>query len=121
MTTTRAALDAKIAASEGSAAVDVGFWGGVVPGNAAALIDAGARPASSAARLHGATPASTSSRTSASATCAQAMPMLRDHGLPLLAHAELDLGRAGRRPIRASYAGYLASARARGKTPRSRC
>ena len=39
----------------------------------------------------------------------EAMPVLRDHGLPLLAHAELDLG-ARRAPADPrSYAGYLAS------------
>ena len=32
-TTTRAALAAKRAAARGQCAVDVGFWGGVVPGN----------------------------------------------------------------------------------------
>ena len=38
------------------------------------------------------------------------MPVLRDAGLPLLAHAELDLGRRGpRAPIRARYASYLRS------------
>lgn len=36
-TTTRAALEAKLAAAQGQCWVDVGFWGGVVPGNAAAL------------------------------------------------------------------------------------
>src|SRR6476660_6304289 len=39
VTTSRAALDVKIAASEGQRAIDVGFWAGVVPGNAGALID----------------------------------------------------------------------------------
>jgi allantoinase len=37
-----------------------------------------------------------------------AMPVLRDHGLPLLAHAELDLGAPAPADPR-SYAGYLAS------------
>ncbi len=36
-TTTRAALEAKIEAARGRCWVDVGFWGGVVPGNAAEL------------------------------------------------------------------------------------
>jgi allantoinase len=36
-TTTRAALETKRAAAEGKCYVDVGFWGGVVPGNAAEL------------------------------------------------------------------------------------
>src|ERR1019366_5024515 len=34
VTTTRAALDAKLASAGGRCFVDVGFWGGVVPGNA---------------------------------------------------------------------------------------
>jgi len=43
-TTTRDALEIKVAAALGRLAVDVGFWGGVVPGNAAdlrGLYDAG--------------------------------------------------------------------------------
>ena len=45
-TTTVAALEAKRAAARGRCHVDVGFWGGVVPGNAGeldALVDAGVR------------------------------------------------------------------------------
>ena len=45
-TTTAAALEAKRAAARGQCHVDVGFWGGMVPGNAnelQGLIDAGAR------------------------------------------------------------------------------
>jgi allantoinase len=45
-TTTVAALHAKTAAARGQCHVDVGFWGGVVPGNAGeldALVDAGVR------------------------------------------------------------------------------
>src|SRR5689334_10333956 len=45
-TTTVAALNAKRAAARGRIHVDVGFWGGVVPGNAGeldALVDAGVR------------------------------------------------------------------------------
>ena len=51
----------------------------------------------------------------------EAMPVLRDHGLPLLAHAELDLGRAGagRSAVLRRLPGV--AGRARGKTPRSRC
>src|SRR6188474_3726016 len=37
VTTTAAALDAKLEAARGKCFVDVGFWGGVVPGNAADL------------------------------------------------------------------------------------
>jgi allantoinase len=36
-TTTRAALEAKVAAAQGRCHVEVGFWGGVVPGNAVEL------------------------------------------------------------------------------------
>src|SRR4051794_991073 len=36
-TTTLAGLEAKLAAAKGKCAVDVAFWGGVVPGNAAEL------------------------------------------------------------------------------------
>jgi len=45
-TTTVAALEAKRAAARGQCCVDVGFWGGVVPGNDGdldALVDAGVR------------------------------------------------------------------------------
>jgi allantoinase len=45
-TTTVAALDAKRAAARGQCLVDVGFWGGVVPGNAddvVPLVEAGVR------------------------------------------------------------------------------
>ncbi len=44
-TTTRAAFEEKVRAAEGKCAVDTGFWGGVVPGNAgelAGLWEAGA-------------------------------------------------------------------------------
>ena len=39
VTTTGAALSVKLAASKNKCFVDVGFWGGVVPGNANALRD----------------------------------------------------------------------------------
>ena len=111
-TTTAAALAAKRAAAAEKCHVDVGFWGGVVPGNAgelAGLAAAGARgfkcflvdsgvaefPAVNEADLRA------------------ALPILARLGLPLLAHAEL----AG--PIDAAapppdadprrYATYLAS------------
>jgi allantoinase len=87
-TVSAAALAAKRAAAEGRCRVDVGFWGGVVPGNAAelpALWEAGAFgfkcflapsgveefPAVSEADLR------------------RAMPVLAELGAPLLVHAEL--------------------------------
>lgn len=89
VTTTLSALRQKIEASRGQLFVDVGFWGGVVPGNAAELgpmAKAGARgfkcfmchsgiddfPASTAIDLR------------------LAMPELRRAGVPLLVHAELE-------------------------------
>ena len=89
VTTTRAALDAKKASAAGKLWVDVGLWGGVVPGNAGelrAMVDGGALgfkcftchsgiddfPASTAEDLR------------------IAMPVLRACGVPLLVHAELE-------------------------------
>jgi len=107
VTTTRAALAAKLAASEGKRYVDVGFWAGVIPGNAgdlAALARDGALGGKAFLVPSGIDefPAVTE------ADLRAAMPILRDHGLPLLAHAELDLG-APAGTDRRSYAAYAAS------------
>ena len=115
VTTTRAALDAKRARREGQLRVDVGFWGGVVPGNAGASSTGLARGRRARrARLpgplgHRRVPARRARR-----ELRAAMPVLRDAGLPLLVHAELG-SRARRRatPIRAATRGYLALAAAR--------
>lgn len=89
VTTTLAALRAKQAATAGRLWVDVGLWGGVVPGNVdelAPMVAAGALgfkcflcpsgidefPAATAADLR------------------VAMPVLRGLGAPLLVHAELE-------------------------------
>ena len=88
-TTTAAALRAKVEAARAQCHVDVGFWGGVVPGNAGdldALLDAGVRgfkcflvasgvdefPAVDEGDLR------------------QALPILARRGVPLLVHAELN-------------------------------
>jgi allantoinase len=107
VTTTRAALEAKIAASEGKRFTDVGFWAGVVPGNAGDL-----GPLAEAGVLGGKAFMVHSGIDEfphvTAADLRAAMPVLRDHGLPLLAHAELDLGApAGGDPR--SYAAYVAS------------
>ncbi len=90
VTTSLAALEAKRAATAGKLHVDVGFWGGVVPGNGAELapmVEAGVFgfkcftcpsgiddfPAVSAADMRA------------------AMHVLRPLGVPLLVHAELEL------------------------------
>jgi allantoinase len=91
VTTTRPALAQKLAASADKCRVDVGFWGGVVPGNTvdlAELAQAGVLGCK-AFLVHSGIdefPNTTES------DLREAMPVLRDAGLPLLAHAELDLG-----------------------------
>jgi allantoinase len=107
VTTTPDAFTAKLAASNGQRFVDVGFWAGVVPGNAgelAALERAGVL-GGKAFMVHSGIdefPAASADDLRA------AMPVLRDHGLPLLAHAELDLGAPSPANPR-SYAAYAAS------------
>jgi allantoinase len=119
VTTSTAALAAKMAASDGRCYVDVGLWAGVVPGNAAALI------ALERAGVLGGKAFLVPSGIDefppvGERDLREAMPVLRDHGLPLLAHAELDPGPdAGRDPGLAPetassadprvYAAYLAS------------
>ena len=112
VTTTAAALEAKRAACAGQLAVDVGFWGGVIPGNTgdlpglsragalgckAFLIHSGIDEFPNATEID----------------LRQAMPALRGLGLPLLAHAELDIGgvpaAAGSGADPRAYQGYLAS------------
>ena len=91
VTTTRAALDAKLASAGGRCFVDVGFWGGVVPGNALdlpGLADGGVLGCKAFLVHSGIDDFPNATERD----LAEAMPVLRDHGLPLLAHAELDLG-----------------------------
>ena len=93
----------------GSCWVDVGFWGGVVPWNAGelpGLAEAGALGCKAFLVHSGIDEFPNATE----ADLRAAMPALRAAGLPLLAHAELDLGEAparGRTPAR--YAGYLRS------------
>jgi allantoinase len=108
VTTTASALAAKILASAGKCFVDVGFWGGVVPGNARELSElaAGGVLGCKAFLVHSGIdefPNSTE------ADLREAMPVLRDAGLPLLAHAELDLGAELHTQDRRSYQRYLES------------
>jgi allantoinase len=96
VTTTRAALAQKLEACRSQCFVDVGFWGGVVPGNARDLpeLAAGGVLGCKAFLVHSGIdefPNATEP------DLRRAMPILRDHGLPLLAHAELDLGTAPHR------------------------
>lgn len=108
VTTTPAALETKREASQGSLHVDVGFWGGVVPGNAEeleALAKAGVLGAKAFLCHSGIDdfPAATE------ATLREAMPRMRDAGIPLLAHAELELDVPPPSATPSSYAGWLES------------
>jgi allantoinase len=91
VTTTRAALEQKLDACKGQCFVDVGFWGGVVPGNTADLprLAAGGVLGCKAFLVHSGIDEFPNT---SEADLRVAMPVLRDLGLPLLAHAELDLG-----------------------------
>jgi len=111
VTTTASAFEAKLLAAQGSLAIDVGFWGGVVPehleelpgllasgvlGLKAFLVHSGIEdfPNVTAADLE------------------KALPLLAPTGLPLLVHCELDT--SGRPPVEGipnprSYRQYLAS------------
>ncbi|HVY45760.1 MAG TPA: allantoinase AllB [Minicystis sp.] len=112
-TTTVAHLDEKRAAAEGRVSVDVGFWGGVVPGNAKdlrPLLDAGALGFKCFMIESGVDEFPCVGE----ADIAAAMRELAGTGAPLLAHAELpgpiaEAARAiaGRDPR--DYATYLAS------------
>jgi allantoinase len=91
VTTTRSALEQKIEACRAQCFVDLGFWGGVVPGNTHEL------PGLAAAGVLGCKAFLVDSGipefpNSSEADLRRAMPVLREQGLPLLAHAELDLG-----------------------------
>ncbi len=86
-TTTARALDAKRAAAAGQCHVDVGFWGGVVPGNTgdlAALADAGVLGFKCFLAPSGVDEFAHVGETDLRA----ALPQLARRGLPLLAHAE---------------------------------
>lgn len=111
-TTTLAALDVKARTAAGKCAVDYGFWGGVVPGNAAELepmVKAGALGFKCFLIESGVDefPMSTE------ADLRIAMPILARLGVPLLVHAELDGHSAGAEPASGkderSYRTYLDS------------
>lgn len=108
VTTTRGALELKKQASAGKCRVDVGFWGGVVPGNRPDLTELaeGGVLGCKAFLVHSGIdefPNATE------ADLRSAMPVLRDAGLPLLAHAELDLGASPSALDHRSYRRYLES------------
>ena len=116
-TTCVAALHAKVNAARAQCHVDVGFWGGVVPGNAEeidALVDAGVRGFKCFLVPSGVDefPAVTEN------DLRQALPILARRDVPLLVHAEIiadgGLRIADSNPQsaihnRQSYASYLAT------------
>ncbi len=86
-TTNLAALEAKRAAAQGNVRVDVGFWGGVVPGNAgdlAALVDHGVCGFKCFLAPSGVDEFQAVDEHDLRA----AMPILAARGVPLLVHAE---------------------------------
>lgn len=89
VTTTLSALNEKLAATHGLLSVDCGFYGGVTPGNApelAPMIRAGVL-GFKAFLVHSGIddfPNATE------ADLREAMPILAEHGVPLLVHAELE-------------------------------
>jgi allantoinase len=109
VTTSAPALEEKRAACAGKLYADVGFWGGVVPDNCAALpglADAGALGCKAFLVHSGIDEFPNTTE----ADLRRAMPVLRAHGLPLLAHAELDLGAPPvSEPDARAYRGYLQS------------
>ncbi|CAN5738466.1 allantoinase AllB [soil metagenome] len=94
-TTTAGAFEKKLAAAQGQCHVDVGFWGGVVPGNASDL-----EPLARAGVLGFKAFLSPSGVEEfehvAEHELREALPILARLGLPLLVHAELP---AALRPI----------------------
>ncbi len=108
VTTSKSALDAKLASTEGQLHVDVGFWGGVVPGNTADLAELASAGVlgCKAFLVHSGIDEFPNV---GEADLRQAMRALRNAGLPLLAHAELDLGGEAPSGDPRHYATYLAS------------
>jgi len=108
VTTTRAAFEEKLSASREQCFVDVGFWGGVIPHNQLdlpKLAEAGVLGCKAFLVHSGIDEFPNATE----ADLRLAMPILRAHGLPLLAHAELDLGAPSPATNPQAYASYLAS------------
>jgi allantoinase len=108
VTTSAAALEAKLSAARGHVSVDCAFWGGVVPGNAgelAGMLDAGARGFKAFLIDSGIDDFPASSEPDLRA----ALRVLSTRGAPLLAHAEMASCEAAVSGDPGAYATYLAS------------
>jgi allantoinase len=107
VTTSRAALETKLAAIDGKLAVDAAFWGGLVPGSLAdlePLAEAGVVGFKCFLTHSGLDEFPNVTRADLDA----AMPVIARLGLPLIVHAELDPCGAAAGDARL-YATYLAS------------
>ncbi len=107
VTTTVPAFEEKIAAAEGKLWVDAGFYAGLIPGNTAdlePLLDAGVLGVKAFLVHSGIDEFPNATE----ADLRAGLPLLARRGVPLLVHAELDLG-APEMPDPRSYAAYLAS------------
>jgi allantoinase len=105
-TTTISALHAKVESARAQCHIDVGFWGGVVPGNAGeleGLIDAGVRGFKCFLVASGVDEFAAVSEQD----LRLALPILARRGVPLLVHAE-DPSRLTN-PTGPTYQAYLAS------------
>ncbi len=108
VTTSDQALHIKLAEAKGKLYVDTGFWGGVVPGNAEELpklANSGVLGCKAFLCHSGIDDFPNATE----ADLRRAMPLLRDAGIPLLAHAELDLGHAPCPAGATSHDAWLAS------------
>lgn len=103
-----AALRAKVAAMAGTIAVDVGLWGGVVPGNAGAL-EALARAGALGFKCFVSPSGVDEFGHVAETDLALAMPVIARLGLPLLAHAEDPAALLPMPASTRSHADWLAS------------
>ncbi len=108
VTTSRAALEQKLDSARGHLFVDVGFWGGVVPGNQTELRQLGEGGVLGCKAFLCDSGIDEFPR-STEADLRRAMPALRDSGLPLLAHAELELGGPALGDDPRAYRSYLGS------------
>lgn len=107
-TTTLEALRVKTETAFGKCAIDYGFWGGVVPGNASELepmVKAGALGFKCFLIESGVDEFPRVTETELRI----AMPILARLGVPLLVHAELDCGAEIREKNPKKYLGYLES------------
>jgi allantoinase len=107
-TTSVAALETKSRSAHGACRIDYGFWGGVIPGNAAELapmVRAGALGFKAFMIESGVDefPASDEK------TLLEAMRILAREGAPLLAHAETDCGAHVTARSERAYQAYLES------------